>query len=91
MRLVWGLLVTLAGAIGVIAYLVVAKPVRMGILVTDQHGNPVGAIQPVSATGDVPAALVNAFTGFNDIKRFRQLIATHGNDRDAVLTAWLAD
>jgi hypothetical protein len=61
MRLVWGLLATLAGTIGVIAYLVVAKPVRMGILVTDQHGNPVGAIQPVSATGDVPAALVNAF------------------------------
>jgi len=61
MHLVWGLLATLAGAIGVIAYLVVAKPVRMGILVTDQHGNPVGAIQPISATGDVPAALVNAF------------------------------
>jgi type IV secretory pathway VirB4 component len=30
-------------------------------------------------------------TGFNDIKRFRQLIAAHGNDRDAVLAAWLAD
>jgi type IV secretory pathway VirB4 component len=30
-------------------------------------------------------------TGFNDIKRFRQLIATYGNDRDAVLAAWLAD
>jgi hypothetical protein len=55
-HLVWGLLATLAGAIGVIAYLVVARPIHMGILVTDQHGNPVGAIQPVTATGDVPAA-----------------------------------
>ena len=34
MRLVWGLLATLAGAIGVIAYLVVARPIRMGILET---------------------------------------------------------
>ena len=61
MRLVWGLLATLAGAIGVIAYLVVARPIRMGILETDRYGNPVGAIQPVTATGDVPTALVNAF------------------------------
>ncbi|HKD76208.1 MAG TPA: hypothetical protein VKB76_11970, partial [Ktedonobacterales bacterium] len=61
MRLVWGLLATLAGAIGVIAYLVVARPIRMGILETDRYGNPVGAIQPVTATGDVPIALVNAF------------------------------
>jgi len=30
-------------------------------------------------------------TGFNDIKRFRQLVAAHGHDRDAVLAAWLAD
>jgi hypothetical protein len=61
MHAVWGLLALLAGALGIIAYLVVARPVRMGILVTDRHGNPAGAIQPVMATGEVPPVLVNAF------------------------------
>jgi hypothetical protein len=61
MHAFWTTAALLAGAIGVIAYLVVTKPIRMGILVTDQHGNPTGAIQPISATGDVPAVLVNAF------------------------------
>lgn len=28
-------------------------------------------------------------TGYDDIKRFRPLIAAHGDDRDAILTAWL--
>jgi hypothetical protein len=61
MHAFWGVLAALIASLGINAYLVVMRPVRMGILQTDRYGQPIGLIQPITATGDLPTALVNAF------------------------------
>jgi type IV secretion system protein TrbE len=40
--------------------------------------------------GDVAKKICGS-TGWDSVRHFRQLLATHGNDRDAVLAAWLGD